>query len=50
MSTLAWVVLITITLAFSFRKVYFRGYKAGATAVVKQWKQTLNESGDETND
>jgi hypothetical protein len=45
------VVVITALLAFFMFWVYWRafhrGYEAGARAVLKQWKQTLQESEEE---
>ena len=44
-----WVVVITALLSFFFlavyRLAYVRGFKNGATKVLNEWKQYINDGG-----
>lgn len=39
-------VVLTALIFFCLRWVYFAGYRAGVTAVLIQWKQTIIDAGE----
>jgi hypothetical protein len=51
---LIWAALITALITFclvmAFVKTYNKGYEAGASMVLEEWKKTLRDRGDGEND
>ena len=41
------VLLFVLFIFWLYNRAYYRGYKKGATAVLNQWKESLNKMEDD---